>query len=97
LAAIAIPNFVQARNTSRGAICVNNLRQIDSAKEQYALEQDLDDGDSVDTDADGAFTELDPYVRGGFAGLNCPSAGNYVPNLVGVLPTCDSGLLNHAL
>ena len=39
LAAIAIPNFVRARTTSQMNACINNLRLIDSAKQQWALEQ----------------------------------------------------------
>ena len=39
LAAIAIPNFVKARTTSQTNACINNLRQIDGAKQQWALEQ----------------------------------------------------------
>ena len=94
LAAIAVPNFVQARNNARASVCINNLRQIDSAKEQYALENDLDDGDAI-----GGGANLDPYVRGGFAGLNCPSGGDYNNgvNAVGVDPTCDSGQATHTL
>jgi prepilin-type N-terminal cleavage/methylation domain-containing protein len=38
LAAIAIPNFVRARTTSQKNACINNLRQIDGAKQQWALE-----------------------------------------------------------
>src|ERR1700691_4733209 len=38
LAAIAIPNFVRARTTSQMNACINNLRQIDGAKQQWALE-----------------------------------------------------------
>src|SRR6187401_2388668 len=38
LAAIAIPNFVRARKTSQTNACINNLRQIDGAKQQWALE-----------------------------------------------------------
>src|SRR6266478_4702290 len=38
LAAIAIPNFVRARSTSQKNACINNLRQIDGAKQQWALE-----------------------------------------------------------
>ena len=39
LAAIAIPNFVKARTTSQQNACINNLRLIDSSKQQWALEQ----------------------------------------------------------
>jgi prepilin-type N-terminal cleavage/methylation domain-containing protein len=38
LAAIAIPNFVRARTQSQKNACVNNLRQIDGAVQQWALE-----------------------------------------------------------
>ena len=38
LAAIAIPNFVKARATSQANACINNLRQIDAAVNEWALE-----------------------------------------------------------
>ena len=38
LAAIAIPNFVKARTTAQMNACINNLRQVDAAKQQWALE-----------------------------------------------------------
>ena len=38
LAAIAIPNFVRARTSSQTNACINNLRQIDGATQQWALE-----------------------------------------------------------
>jgi len=46
LAAIAIPNFVRARNTAQKNTCINNLRQIDGAKQQWALENKKSDTDS---------------------------------------------------
>jgi len=39
LAAIAIPSFMRARTTSQKNACVNNIRQIEAGKEQYALEK----------------------------------------------------------
>ena len=39
LAAIAIPNFVRARTTSQTNTCIDNLRMIDAAKQQWALEK----------------------------------------------------------
>jgi prepilin-type N-terminal cleavage/methylation domain-containing protein len=38
LAAIAIPSFVRARMTSQEKVCINNLRAIDGAKQQWAVE-----------------------------------------------------------
>jgi prepilin-type N-terminal cleavage/methylation domain-containing protein len=39
LAAIAIPSFVNARTKSQTNACINNLRQISGAKDQYALDK----------------------------------------------------------
>ena len=41
LAAIAIPSFMRARTTSQKNACINNLRQIEAGKDQYALENGL--------------------------------------------------------
>jgi len=41
LAAIAIPSFMRARTTAQCNACINNLRQIEAAKDQYALEAGL--------------------------------------------------------
>lgn len=51
LAAIAIPNFVKARQTSQTNACINNLRQIDAAKQQWALEKGQA-GNAVPADSD---------------------------------------------
>ena len=36
--ALSIPNYVGVRRISPMNACINNLRQIDSAKQQWALE-----------------------------------------------------------
>ena len=38
LAAIAVPNLVRARATSQTNVCIDNLRMLDSSKQQWALE-----------------------------------------------------------
>jgi type II secretory pathway pseudopilin PulG len=40
LAAIAIPNFVKARTTAQKNACINNLRQIDGAIQQWPWKQE---------------------------------------------------------
>src|SRR5271156_5060797 len=62
LAAIAIPNFVKARTTSQMNACINNLRLIDSAKQQWALEQRRTNTDTPQG------TDLQPYLGRGAAG-----------------------------
>ena len=47
LAAIAIPNFVKARATSQANACINNLRQIDAAANQFALEKGKTSGSAI--------------------------------------------------
>src|SRR2546430_13237697 len=73
LAAIAIPNFVRARTQSQLNACINNLRQLDGAVQQYALENKLA------STATCALTDLKPYVKltsgGNLPG--CPANGTY--------------------
>jgi prepilin-type N-terminal cleavage/methylation domain-containing protein len=86
LAAIAIPNFVKARATAQANGCINNLRQIDSAANEFALEQGKKTGDPI------AFpTDLTPYIKLNAAGSipSCPAGGNYTDNSVGAQPLCS--------
>ena len=39
LLAIAVPNFIKARETSQQKSCIANLKQIDCTKEQYMMDQ----------------------------------------------------------
>ena len=97
LAAIAIPNFVKARATSQANACINNLRQIDAAAQQFALEKGKTTGASINFPND-----LTPYIK-----LNanssippCPAGGTYSDAAVGNTPTCSlstSVTPNHVL
>jgi type II secretory pathway pseudopilin PulG len=90
LAAIAIPNFVRARTTSQQNACINNLRLIDSSKQQWALEQRKQNGDIPQG------SDLQPYLGRGAAGElpSCPVdttytfSVSYAPNNVASKPTC---------
>lgn len=44
LAAIAIPSFMRARQSSQATGCINNLRQIDAGKDQFAMERGFTNG-----------------------------------------------------
>jgi prepilin-type N-terminal cleavage/methylation domain-containing protein len=91
LAAIAIPNFVKARTTAQKNACINNLRQIDGAKEQWALETKQAAGATTDDDA------VNQYIKGKVTPL-CPASGKYTYNKVDITPTCDLGpTLGHSL
>jgi prepilin-type N-terminal cleavage/methylation domain-containing protein len=84
LAAIAIPNFVKARTTSQANACINNLRQIDGAKQQWALEQKQLSSASPGSAA------IQPYLGRGTVGAypTCPANGSYTINDCATAPTC---------
>jgi hypothetical protein len=80
LAAIAIPNFVKARGTAQKNVCINNLRQIDAAKAQWALENKKTDTDTP-TRAD-----LQAYLK---QFPVCPAGGKYTIKSVSEQPECS--------
>jgi prepilin-type N-terminal cleavage/methylation domain-containing protein len=84
LAAIAIPNFVRARTQSQKNACINNLRQIDGAVQQWALENK-----QIATATPGA-TDVLPYLK---SATICPSGGttfgdSYQLGAVSAKPSC---------
>src|SRR5580765_4671558 len=84
LAAIAIPNFIKARTTSQKNACINNLRQIDGAIQQWALENNQSSAATV------ASTDVIPYLgRGTGEYPKCPANGTYTVVDVATKPTCD--------
>ncbi len=81
LAAIAIPNFVKARETALMNACMNNLRQIDGAKQTWAVEQKKN---SADTPTE---QDLAPYLARNWP--TCPAGGTYSINTIEEKPTCS--------
>jgi hypothetical protein len=88
MAAIAIPNFVKARSTAQRNACVNNLRQIEAATQQWALQNQKKAEDPV------TVTDLQTYFPNGQT-PTCPAGGVYTLKRVGELPSCSTP--NHAL
>ena len=88
---VRMPNAANttARTTSseinQRDACINNLRQIDAAKQQWALEKGKKAGDTP-VEAD-----LKPYLTPGPNGvfLKCPAGGKYTIGKVGEPPTCS--------
>jgi len=84
LAAIAIPNFVRARTTSQMNACINNLRQVDGAIQQWALEQKQAANAAVNE------ANVTPFLKNSVV---CPSGGStfansYTVTTVSERPTC---------
>lgn len=86
LLAIAVPNFIKARETSRAKSCIANLKQIDAAKEQWAMDNKKTTGD---TPAWADLVGADKYIKGNQPA--CPSGGTYTIGAVGTDPTCSIG------
>ena len=85
LLAIAVPNFIRAREQSRAKSCSANLKQIDSAKEQWAMDNKATTG--------AAFASLTPLIGQTLylkATPTCPSAGSYTPGAISTDPTCSA-------
>ena len=93
LASIAIPSFVRARTVSQTNACINNLRQIDAAIQQYALENNAGAATAVTS------TLITPYLGrgtgGSIASVFCPAdttrlfANSYTITDVATKPLCQ--------
>ena len=93
LASIAIPNFVKARTTAQMNACISNLRVIDGAIQQWAL--DTKQGDTATVTA----TDILPYLKNS---VTCPSGGktfadSYSVTTVQARPACLKQPATHKL
>jgi prepilin-type N-terminal cleavage/methylation domain-containing protein len=97
LAAIALPNFVKARATARQNTCIANLKQIESAIQQWALEAKQTEGAAV---VSSNIIGTDKYIRNI---PTCPMdsanafASSYTISTVTANPTCQIDSSNHVL
>ena len=88
LLAIAVPSFMNARERSRTNACRSNLRQIQAAKEQWAMANNRGPTATPDwEDLVPDFMQQRP---------NCPSGGTYTIGNMSTNPTCSIGG-NHSL
>jgi prepilin-type N-terminal cleavage/methylation domain-containing protein len=93
LMAIAVPNFIKARTNSQTRTCIANLRQIESAKEQWAMES------GANASASPTQTQLVGTATSGFikAWPSCPTSGTYTIGDMSTRPACSNSADGHVL
>jgi prepilin-type N-terminal cleavage/methylation domain-containing protein len=101
LCAMIIPNFVRSRTTSQMNGCIENLRLIDAAKQQWATEHHQGDTSTPKS------SDLQPYLGRGSAGEMpiCPAdsqakptfATSYDIEILATKPTCKRVPATHVL
>jgi hypothetical protein len=99
LITLATPNFVKARMITQQNACIYNLRQIDGARQMWALETD------AEVTATPVWTNIQPYLNSG--GTNripiCPAdmsqtfATSYRMLDLNTVPTCRIDPVEHFL
>ena len=88
-AAMVLPALAKAKQRSQQIACINNLKLIELAKHQWAMEKKKS-ATAVPTLAD-----LQPYLGNARGPLRCPQGGDYTVGAVGQPPTCS--VPGHAL
>jgi hypothetical protein len=91
--AILLPIIIRARTTSASNACVNNLRQIEGAKQQWGLEDGKKPSDTP------TMEEIRPYMGRGPEGSIplCPNGGIYKVGRLNESPRCSIGGAGHLL
>ena len=91
LAAIAIPNFVRARTASQTNACIANLKQIEGAKANWALENKKTSADEP--------TAAQLYGASLYIARTpvCAGGGTYTINAVDTAPACSLSASGHTL
>jgi prepilin-type N-terminal cleavage/methylation domain-containing protein len=87
LAAIAVPGFLRARKRSQASRILNDLRMIDSAVDQYAIETNRTSGATVNV------TDWTNYLKKGSLLYNSGNSllgSAYGPQAVDTIPTVPS-------
>ncbi|MBI5800562.1 MAG: prepilin-type cleavage/methylation domain-containing protein [Verrucomicrobia bacterium] len=93
VAIIAVPNLIRARLTAQKSSCIANLKQIDGAMNQWAVETKKSPTDTYSlTDA-----TLLGYIKGSSLPI-CPGGGTYSPGVnMTASPTCNQSSIGHTL
>lgn len=97
LAAIAFPVFIKARTNSLTNVCVNNLRQMETAKQMGAMEYTWGQSDGPSSIGNPYYRDTcSSYIHGGKR-PTCPTGSENFYNALDEPATCQSGIASHAL
>lgn len=92
LAAIAVPNFLRARKRAQASRVLEDLRLLDSALDQYAIEHNRKNGDPA------TFSDLQAYIKTNSAlytsGGNDLFGNSYGSFSVDSIPAVPNGTFN---
>jgi hypothetical protein len=90
---VSIRAFLIARSEKASAPCINNLRQIVAAKDQWAIEKSKTTNDVPTWD------DIRPYFPSAWTNNIpiCPDGGTYTIGRIGEPPTCSIGGRSHTL
>ena len=96
LAAIAVPNFVKARSKTQTRACIDNMRQIENAIEQYAMEGNTPTSDLA------TYCGKDKFIKKNASDMTCPANKDATYSITvaddGTYTiTCGSNLSDHVL
>ncbi|MFH1877569.1 MAG: prepilin-type N-terminal cleavage/methylation domain-containing protein [Candidatus Omnitrophota bacterium] len=89
LAAVAIPNFVKARENAQKNACIANLKQLEGAKTLWAL-----DTSAANNATPGMDDLVSEYIK---TTPTCPTGASYTINNIQTNPACNSGVASHTL
>jgi prepilin-type N-terminal cleavage/methylation domain-containing protein len=82
LAIISYPAFIRARQAAQSTSCIDKLRQIDAAKDQFALENKLTNGDTVSR------ADIEVYLKRVDQVFIEPTSGEILIGVIGEDPLC---------
>jgi Tfp pilus assembly protein PilE len=92
---IAVPNYLTISKISKRTVCINNIKKILGAVEQYVIENNISVGTALSsTQEDEVYSK---YLRGGVP--VCPSGGEYTIETIGSNPqvSCSKEEDGHTL
>jgi len=91
LLSIALPNYVKTRKVAQTTICIENLTQIESAKQIFGVEVGKKNGDEIqEEDLIGPTLYIKKMPE-------CPAGGKYDLGAIGENATCTRVDLGHKL